>query len=194
VGYFTLLGGQLVGSGGHVVSVEAHPLLADLLRRNVIINGMQGYVTTWHRAAWSEATNLKFHLRTRYSANSSVGSVEVDQLAYLRDEEEVVEVEAVKLDDLLATISRVDVVKVDVEGAEVRVLAGLERTLGRNPAVTIMLEWSPSQVEAVGDTPSEIIDLLAGHGFEFQLIEDDLNPIDRRRLLELPYGNVVATR
>jgi FkbM family methyltransferase len=194
VGYFTLLGGRLVAPRGHVVAVEAHPLLADLLRRNVIINGMQEYVNTWHRAAWSVATKLKFHLRTRYSANSSVGSVEVDQLAYLCDEEEVVEVEAVKLDDLLATVSRVDVIKVDVEGAEVRVLAGLQRTLARNPALTIMLEWSPSQIEAVGDTPSEMIDFLAGQGFEFRLIEADLDAIDRSSLLQLPYGNVVATR
>jgi hypothetical protein len=40
VGYFTLLGGQLVGPGGRVVAVEAHPGLAELLRRNVIMNGL----------------------------------------------------------------------------------------------------------------------------------------------------------
>lgn len=49
VGYFTLLGGQLVGPRGRVVAVEAHPGLAELLRRNVVLNGLYGYVTTWHR-------------------------------------------------------------------------------------------------------------------------------------------------
>src|ERR1700722_361196 len=39
VGYFTLLAGSLVGPTGTVVAVEAHPRLAELLRRNVIING-----------------------------------------------------------------------------------------------------------------------------------------------------------
>jgi FkbM family methyltransferase len=53
VGYFTLLGGRLVGSSGRVVAVEAHPRLAELLHRNVVINGLYSYVTTWHKAAWS---------------------------------------------------------------------------------------------------------------------------------------------
>jgi FkbM family methyltransferase len=194
VGYFTLLGAQLVGRGGRVIALEAHPFLAELLRRNVIMNGRQEYVTTWQRAAWSEATTLKFHLRARYSANSSVGSVGPQQLSHLHDEEEVVEVEAVRLDDLLATLSRVDVIKVDVEGAELRAFAGLDRTLQANPAVSVMFEWSPSQVELVGDSPSTLLDLLSSHRFRFHLIEDNLTAIDPPRLLALPYGNVVATR
>jgi FkbM family methyltransferase len=194
IGYFTVLGGQLVGPRGHVVALEAHPHLADLLRRNVVMNGMQGYVATWQKAAWSEPTNLKFHLRARYSANSSAGSAGLEQLKYLHDEEEVVEVEAVRLDDLLATITRIDVIKVDVEGAEVRAISGLERTLQANPGVRVMFEWSPPQVELVGDAPSTLLDLLSSHGFAFYLIEEDLVAVDRPRLLELSYGNVVASR
>src|SRR4029077_2829128 len=75
IGYFTLLGAQLVGKRGRVVAVEAHPGLADLLRRNVIINGVRDRVTVWNGAAWSETTTLTFHQRAHYLANSSVGSV-----------------------------------------------------------------------------------------------------------------------
>jgi FkbM family methyltransferase len=194
IGYFTLLAGTLVGSGGQVVAIEAHPLLADLLRRNVVMNGMHGYITTWHRAAWDETTNLAFHLRERYSANSSVGSLGTEQLSYLYDEESVVEVEAARLDDLLDSIPRVDVIKVDVEGAELRAFHGLERTLRDNPAVIVMFEWSPAQIELVGDAPADLVDFLAGLGFTFRLIEDDLAPIERARLVDLAYGNVVASR
>jgi FkbM family methyltransferase len=194
VGYFTLLGGGLVGPDGTVVAVEAHPRLAELLRRNVIINGYHGHVTTWHRAAWSEATGLKLHLRQNFASNSSVGTAGPDALARLGDTEEIVEVAALRLDDLLADLPRVDVVKVDVEGAEIHVFAGLARTLAANPAITIMFEWSPAQIEDVGDDPAMLIDLLAGHGFGFRLLEKGLGVIDRATLLELPYGNVVARR
>jgi FkbM family methyltransferase len=194
VGYFTLLGGQLVGRSGQVIAVEAHPFLATLLRRNVVLNSMHDYISTWNRAGWSETTRLKFHLRARFSANSSAGSVSAEHLAYLHDEEQVVEVDAVTMDELLSDVEKVDVIKVDVEGAEVQVLLGLEQTLARNPAITLMFEWSPSQLEAVGNSPSALLDILTGHGFEFCLIEDDLRPIDRHRLLQLPYGNVVASR
>ena len=47
IGYFTLLGASLVGPGGRCVGIEAHPRMAELLQRNVIINGVHGFVTTW---------------------------------------------------------------------------------------------------------------------------------------------------
>jgi FkbM family methyltransferase len=194
VGYFTLLGGQLVGDRGRVVAVEAHPGLVEVLRRNVVINGMHDRVTVWHRAAWSEATRLPFHQRVHYAANSSLGSVGPAGLAALGDTEEKVEVDAVPVDDLLEGLPRVDVLKVDVEGAEVQAFRGLARTLGANRDLTVMFEWSPEQLGQVGDTPAALLELLAGHGLRFRLLEDDLNPIDPARLLELPYGNVVAGR
>jgi len=63
------------------------------------------------------------------------------------DHEEIVEVGAIRLDELLRAVSRVDVVKVDVEGAEYRACAGMRRTLDSNPEISIAFEWSPGQVQ-----------------------------------------------
>jgi FkbM family methyltransferase len=194
VGYFTLLGGRLVGPGGQVVAVEAHPRLAELLRRNVVMNGIQGHVTTWQRAAWSEAKTLRFHLRGHYSSSSSVSTAGSDGLEYFYDDEEAVDVESVALDELLSGLPKVDVMKIDVEGAEFHVFTGLERVLGVNPDLVVIFEWLPSQLRAAGSEPGALIDLLAGQGFKFRLIEKDLAPIDRAGLLDLTYGNVVAAR
>lgn len=194
VGYFTLLGAKLVGSDGRVVAIEAHPATVEILRRNVVINGFRDRVAVWHRAAWSETADLKFHQRQHYAANSSLASVGPDGLAALGDSEVAVEVPAVALDDLLDGLPRVDVIKVDVEGAEVKALAGLARTLTANPHVTVLFEWSPEQLSQMGDRPRDLVDALTGHGFTLRLLEDDLAPVDAGRLLALPYGNVVATR
>jgi FkbM family methyltransferase len=194
IGYFTLLGASLVGPEGRCVGIEAHPRLAELLQRNVIINGLHGYVSTWQRAAWSESTQLKLHMRQNFASNSSIGSIGSDALRNLGDTEEIVEVEAVRLDDLLADLPRVDVMKVDVEGAEVQVFTGLAGILRSNPAITVIFEWSPAQIKDVGDDPSVLLDLLVAEGFHFRLLEDGLGPIDTAALMALPYGNVVATR
>jgi len=194
VGYFTLLGASLVGAGGRVVAVEAHPHLAELLRRNVIINGLHGHVTTWPRAAWSESTELKLHMRENFASNSSIGSIGPDALARLGDAEEIVTVAAVTLDELLGDVGPVDVLKVDVEGAELQVFTGLTRTLAASPDITIMFEWSPAQLTDVGDDPAALVDLLLGHGFRFRLLESGLDPIEGDALLALPYGNVMARR
>jgi FkbM family methyltransferase len=194
VGYFTLLGGQLVGPEGRVVAVEAHPGLADLLRRNVVMNGLYGYVTTWNRAAWSSSTTVELHQRLNYSGASSVGAIGQEALDRLGDVEEMVEVQAVAVDDLLEGLPSVDVLKIDIEGAELQAFMGLSRTFEKSATIAVMFEWAPALIEGVGDKAEALVDLLEGHGLRFRLLEDDLSPIERATLLDLPYGNVVATR
>ena len=193
VGYFTLLGASLVGPGGRVVSVEAHPQLASILQRNVVINGHYGFVTTHNCAAWSEKTELEFHVRTNFAGNSSVGTIDEAGLRRLGDSEELVRVQAETLDDLLSDLPRVDVMKVDVEGAELHVFQGLAHTIARNPNLVIMFEWARAQIESVGDTPSQLVEVIEGYGFKFRLLETG-EPIEAEQLLALPYGNVVAAR
>ncbi len=194
VGYFTLLGARLVGPEGLVVAVEAHPQLAGILQRNVVINGVYGYVTTHNRAAWSENTELAFNVRENFAGNSSVGTIDEPGLRRLGDTERPVTVQAVQLDDLLSGLPRpVDVIKIDVEGAEVHALTGLRRTLDANPGVTIMFEWARAQIESVGDTPAALAEMIDSYGFKLTLLETG-ETVDTERLLDLPYGNVVASR
>jgi len=65
-------------------------------------------------------------------------------------------VPAVVLDDLLAGEPHVDFVKIDVQGAEVAVLRGLERTLARNPALGVLCELSPDLLRQAG-TDAEVL-------------------------------------
>jgi FkbM family methyltransferase len=193
VGYYTLLGSKLVGNAGHVFAVEAHPRMAELLHRNVIVNGLHN-VTTFHKAAWSSHDVLEFHMRRHFAANSSAGSLGTDGLHLLDDTEDLVKVEAEPLDDMLSGVPSVDVIKIDVEGAEVQVVTGLTRTLGANPDVRVMFEWSPGQLEMVGSDPSELLRLMRGHGFRLRLMERGLDEVDDSELLGIHYGNVVASR
>jgi FkbM family methyltransferase len=193
IGYYTLLGSRLVGDNGHIFAIEAHPRMAELLGRNVIINGRYN-VSTWQRAAWSRSEVLKFHARRHFASNSSAGSLGDRGLEELHDDEEVLEVRAVPLDVILADVPRVDLIKIDVEGAELQVVTGLAETLSSNPEVTVMFEWSPGQLEMVGDSPAALIGLMRDHGFSFRLMERGLAKISDNELLETHYGNVVARR
>jgi FkbM family methyltransferase len=193
IGYFSLLAAKLVGESGKVVSVEAHPHLAELLRRNVILNDVRN-TTTWHRAAWSEATNLKFHLRANFASNSSAGSLGESGLSDHHDTEAIVEVPAAPLDSLLADLPHVDLMKIDVEGAEVRAFRGLRRILDANSEIRIVFEWSPGQIRMVGDDPHDLLEILDQSGFRLHLLEEDLAEVSPSSLMDLHYGNVVAHR
>jgi hypothetical protein len=79
-------------------------------------------------------------------------------------------VQARRLDDILAGEARVDLVKIDVEGAEGRVLAGAGETLRRH-APTLLFEFSPPGLQAVSGVRGE--DLLAGLeglGYRFRIL------------------------
>jgi FkbM family methyltransferase len=193
IGYYTLLGSRLVRDNGHIYAIEAHPRMAELLSRNVIINGRHN-VSTWQRAAWSRSEVLKFHARRHFASNSSAGSLGDRGLEELHDDEEVLEVQAVPLDEILAGVPRVDLIKIDVEGAELQVVTGLAETLTSNPEVTVMFEWSPGQLEMVGNSPAALLELMRNHGFSFRLMEHGLAKISDTELLETHYGNVVARR
>jgi FkbM family methyltransferase len=192
IGYFTLLAARRVGPTGRVVSIEAHPRLVEILRRNVALNGHLGTTTVHHMAAWSGPETVRIHMRKHFAANSSIGSI--GDITHLADTEEVVDVEAKDLDSELGDLERIDLMKIDIEGSEVQALRGLAKTLDRNPEVTIMFEWSPAQIDMVGDDPAELLKLLEERGFTFRSMEDDLNPITTGELLRREYGNVVAKR
>jgi FkbM family methyltransferase len=61
-------------------------------------------------------------------------------------------------------------VKIDVQGLELPVCAGMTKTLEQNPDVTIVLEYAPSSMTELGLDPAELLRFLAARGFDCYLI------------------------
>src|SRR5207244_6919481 len=73
-------------------------------------------------------------------------------------------VPVVVLDELLAGEPHVDFAKIDVQGAEVAVVRGLERTLSRNRAVGVLCELSPELLRQAGTDAEVLFALLRARG------------------------------
>ena len=85
-----------------------------------------------------------------------------------------VDVPAVRLDDYLAdNDGRVDLVKIDTEGAEGFILAGMQETLRRNPKSRLVLEYIPFKLEESGYPAEKFMGLLRPHGFRFAEIDEE---------------------
>lgn len=197
IGYFTVLGAKLTGPTGRVVGFEANPRLRPIAARNLAANSLHGHAEVRHLAAWSEATELVLHLRRHFTGNSSFAPFDPAFLHHLGDEaSEQVRVPAAALDDELADLGRVDVVKIDVEGAELRVMQGLRRTLAANSGIRVLCEWSPDSVGAVGDDAADLVALFDDLGLVATVLQDDgtVAPPPADGLLALPYGNLVLAR
>ncbi len=161
-GYFTLLGADLVGPSGQVVSFEPHPVLFSLLKANLTLNEL-AWVTrlqvavadtdgTMNLAGFDETTTNWgiSRLMERPNSNGSNFCVRTGLLErFLNDR----------------NIAQVDLLKMDIEGAEVLVLPTMAEGLSRARYKHILLELHPTALEDRGILPQSIYNSLLRCGY-----------------------------
>ena len=104
-------------------------------------------------------------------------------------EERVIDVEVETVDRLLPDHERIDLIKIDVEGAEVNVLRGARRTLRRWQPV-VVFEHGVRTSKPYGTTPEMLFDLLADSGLNVSLLDRWLEggtPFTRQEFLHEKY-------
>lgn len=159
IGVFSLMAARKVGPTGRVIAFEPSPQTLELLRRNLAANGL-----AWvklHSVALAEADGTANFFVATDAANNPV----TDTLIATPDRKSV-PVRLRRLDDVLAEegISVVDHLKIDVEGAEMRVLDGAPKTLARTRR--IVMEVHPPQVN-----PADVRRRLEAVGFHCRMNE-----------------------
>ena len=69
-------------------------------------------------------------------------------------------------------LPRVDLIKIDVEGAEVDVLDGMHQLLARSPNLKLIIEFNPTLLQSAGVAPIDFLDKLRSLGFQPSNIDD----------------------
>jgi FkbM family methyltransferase len=136
-GIFTLVGATR-NSQLRIFSFEPNPNVHALLRTNVAINDLTNRVTVRSDAVSDRPGEVAFHVPP--SPFSAIGALA--DVAFRDDDGITTTVPAVRLDDVLAT-EDVDVIKIDVEGAEARVIEGAQALLRRTRPAIIMEVLEP---------------------------------------------------
>ena len=146
IGYFTLAAARLVGPGGRVDAVEPDPINRARLEEHLRANGPLGQVRVHAAAASDSAGCVTLYHPTGDAHNHGEASV----IAGLAGESaDAFTVAAARLDELIDRVP--DVVKMDVEGAELAAIRGMTRMLaaaGRPPV--LIVEHNPQSCAAAG--------------------------------------------
>lgn len=180
-GYYTLLMAGLVGPDGRVVACEPNPLLAKgYLPQNLALNGFRQGVEICPMAVGNvDDRTVEFALHDGDMATSS--------LARWADagRSMTVQVPSVTIDRLCANWSRLDLVKIDAEGAEALVWEGLQKTLLRFPQAIVVLELHLER------DPPQTLSLLhqieaAGYALRTINYEGEIVETDRAAILGQP--------
>lgn len=182
LGLYTLHAARLVGTTGRVHSIEPAPRTWELLRGNIQVNGLlECGIVQLHKVAVSNYSGEA--LLAMYSGTSGHNTLFPEE-----PPDSMVPVPVMTLDTLLQKEPHVDVVKIDVEGAEALVFEGMTQLLARSPNVCVLMEFSPGQLARAGTEPAGFLKSLSNAGWEIALIDDEAGtpcrvPIER--LLDL---------
>jgi FkbM family methyltransferase len=196
-GYFTCLFARFAPRG-RVIGVEPEPAVFVLLRDNVYGNGLQGIAEAVQAAVSDRPGRATLHRRVGRAGNTSIVRADDAFVASLGEPPpEAFEVGAVTIDSLAARLGgRLDIMKVDVEGAEPLVFAGARETIAANPGLQIVMEWSPLQIRSAGFDLGVFLSDLEAMGLRFFDIEGgQTTPLTREALLALDYrGGILIAR
>jgi hypothetical protein len=98
-------------------------------------------------------------------------------------------VEAVSLDEYLGSDpGEIALIKIDTEGAEGFVLAGMEQTLRKHPRTVLFMEFYPTLIRQAGFEPLSLLRRFHDSGYEIQIIDDEQarpEPLPEARLKAL---------
>jgi FkbM family methyltransferase len=148
VGVFSFLAAHRLAPDGHVFAFEPHAATVATLLENVALNGLGDRVDVLSSALHRSTGHLPFLYRS-LAAGSGLSQVGATRDPFGHDAEPVArELKAVvAADDLIAngTIPPADVIKIDVDGNEAEVLAGMRALLtGAHRPRSIQVEVNPA--------------------------------------------------
>lgn len=153
IGYTASILARRVGPEGRVCCFEPHPEIYRCLERNVALWGLP--VETFPIALSESEGEAVLHIPTYFAGNQGTASLsDTPGIPRVRE----VTVPTAGLDALAQVPSPIGVMKVDVEGHELRLLRGAQRRLSEGSIRDIVFEDH-------GRPPTDAMRLLAAHGY-----------------------------
>ena len=167
-GYFSLL--WAAGSPeNRVLALEASPRNYDALQENVSLNGLRDRIEVRGIAAGAEAGTLQFSIGTPTQTGWGGFTNSADETS--------VEVDVVRLDDVVPKNESVSVLKIDVEGADTWVLYGARQLLEEKRVQNIFFEQNPVRMAALGIAESAAQEFLESVGYKVSRISRDTSAL-----------------
>lgn len=197
LGLYTVIAAKLVGPTGRVFAFEPSQREWRRAMRTVRRNGLRN-VQLYQAALGDVNGTVSLTVcDAAYGAFNSIGRV--SHHSALGHESYVEEVPCRALDSFLEEngVERVDVIKLDVEGAEERVLRGGHKLFSGAGAPIVFCELSDWTAVGTGSSAARVWDLLSSYGYGlYSIIRTDdgyrLGSCDRRARIE--YEDVLALK
>ncbi len=158
VGLYTALAASIVGSSGKVYAFEPDAENFGYLEKTVARNGFTNVTCLRSAVSDHNGTGNLFH------SDENLG----DHRIYdSRDGRASNTIALTTLDYFAETkkISKIDFIKMDIQGAEGWAMKGMEQVIAKSPHMQIFAEFWPLGISRTGESPTAFLATLKRHGF-----------------------------
>ncbi len=171
IGYYTILAAQRVESRGKVVALEPDPHNYSILQKN--IEGRYPWCMPIQTAVGTAAGTLTLYRDAHNLGNPSIAAANVP------DHAGTVEVPVMTFDEVWEKFGdgrRLDVMKIDIQGAEGHLMAGATKTITAfHP--TIFMELWPLGLKNAQTDPATLLTSLQDQGYNLGVVDEDRKEI-----------------
>lgn len=179
VGYYTLLAAKATGNLGKVFCFEPEASNYALLLKNIEVNNYNNVVPV-QKAVTNRTGMARLFIAESPSGHSTVCG---------NPNQQAIMVDCTTLDDFFSGREYpIRVIKIDVEGAEMTVLEGMNNIISKNKQLNIFTEFSPVALKIARCSPEEYFRKLTNYGFDIYLIDEtkqSLEQADLDRILKV---------
>ncbi len=176
IGLFSVIAAQVAGEKGKVYAFEPAPSTYALLQKTVSINHAAQSIETFQKAVGKESGKITFFISDDQADNSN-------SLVQYKEDRSLhgIDVAVTSIDNFVQekNISKLDFIKIDVEGAEYDTLQGAVHTL-KNLKPVCIVAIHPEPIAAKGDRLEDIYDLISNCNYSITL---DKKPFSKEAML-----------
>lgn len=185
IGYFTLLAANLTGKEGRIYCFEPEPKNYSYLLKNIKLNNYAN-VSANQKAVSDKNGKTRLYICEHDTGHHTINQYEgiKNYKPNIENKENFVEIETVTLDNYLERKERaVDVIKIDVEGAEMLALLGMDGIIRKSKNLKMFIEFFPLLIKSMGSSPEDFVrKLLNDYSFSIFIIPDDYNASNEKMI------------
>ena len=176
IGFYTVQFSKKVGKNGKVLAVEPSFNNVYLLKKNIRANRLKN-VSIIEKAVSSKTGIGKLYLSTGHSGDHRIYNT-INKRKYIP-------IQTITIDNLTKNEKQVDLIKMDIQGAEYLSISGMSRTIKKFPNVKIVSEFSPKLLTESGGKPDQFLDYFLSEGFSLKYFNEKSKNLSRTTKKEL---------
>jgi FkbM family methyltransferase len=163
-GWFSMLAAKLVGASGRVLACEPQERLWPVITKNIFLNAYANVQLLPYAVSEEQGEAVINLYPSLNTGSSNISNTK-------RRWETQQRIKLLPLTNLLASLQggNVDLLKVDVEGFEHKVLLSAGEHLG-STIKRLVVELHPAQLDALGSSERQVVALLESRGYSKRVV------------------------